>query len=92
MQSSEHLLVQEERGFSAGMRRRLLHNKCSSSRNYALYTDNKKITIIIINVPAISWRLIQGAPCPRPETRLGLAPAATPRNPMERDKRLRTMT
>ena len=28
----------------------------------------------------MSWRLVQGAPCPRPETRLGLAPAATPRD------------
>ena len=33
----------------------------------------------------MSWRLVQGAPCPRPETRLGLAPAATPRDAMERD-------
>ena len=31
--------------------------------------------------------LVQGVPCPCPETRLGLAPAATPRDPMERDKR-----
>ena len=42
--------------------------------------------------PVMSWQLVQGVPCPRPETKLGLAPAATPRDPMERDKRLRTMT
>ena len=42
--------------------------------------------------PAMSWRLVQVVPCPRPETRLGLAPAATPCSPMERDKWLRTMT
>ena len=40
----------------------------------------------------MSWRLVRGVPCPRPETRLGLAPAPTPRDPMERDKWLRTMT
>ena len=40
----------------------------------------------------MSWRLVQGVPCPRPETKLGLAPAATPRNPMEKDKQLWTMT
>ena len=31
----------------------------------------------------MSWKLVQGVPCPRPETGLGLAPAATPRNPLE---------
>ena len=45
-------------------------------------------TLFISEGPAM--RLVQGVPCPRPETRLGLAPAATPR--MERDKWLRTMT
>ena len=49
-------------------------------------------TLLISEGPAMSWRLVQGVPCPRPETRLGLAPAARPRDPMERDKRLRTMT
>ena len=49
-------------------------------------------TLLISEGPAMSWRLVQGVPCPRPETRLGLAPAATSRDPMERDERLRTMT
>ena len=49
-------------------------------------------TLLISEGPAMSWRLIQGVPYPRPETRLGLAPAATSRNPVERDKRLRIMT
>ena len=40
----------------------------------------------------LSWQLVQGVPCPRPETKQGLAPAATPHDPMERDKRLRIMT
>ena len=40
----------------------------------------------------MSWRLVQGIPCPRPETRLGLGPEAAPRNPLERDKWLWTMT
>ena len=41
------------------------------------------------------WARYWTPPCdelethPRPETRLGLAPAATPHNPMERDKRFR---
>ena len=48
--------------------------------------------IAVSEGPAMSWRLVQGAPCPSPETRLGLAPAATPCNPLERDKRLWTMT
>ena len=46
-------------------------------------------TLLTSEGPAMNWRLIQGVPCPCPETRLGLAPAATPRNPMERDKRFR---
>ena len=49
-------------------------------------------TLLISEGPAISWRLVQGVPCPRPEMKLGLAPAATLRDPMEWDKRLRTMT
>ena len=49
-------------------------------------------TLLISEGPAMSWRLVQGVPCPFPETRLGLAPAATPHDSMERDKRLRTMT
>ena len=43
----------------------------------------------------MSWQLMswqQGVPCPRPEARLGLAPAATPHDPMEWDKWLRTVT
>ena len=44
-------------------------------------------TLLISEGPAVSWRLIQGVPSPRPETRLGLAATATPRDPMERDKR-----
>ena len=35
-------------------------------------------TLLTSEGPVMSWRLIQGVPCPRPETRLGLAPAATP--------------
>ena len=50
-------------------------------------------TLLISEGPAMSWRLVQGVPCPCPETRRdGIAPAATPRDHMERDKRLRTMT
>ena len=49
-------------------------------------------TLLINEGPAMSWWLVQGVPCPRPETRLGLVPAATPRDPMERVKWLRTMT
>ena len=43
-------------------------------------------TLLISEGPAMSWRLDQGVSCPRPETRLGLAPAATPCDSMERDK------
>ena len=49
-------------------------------------------TLLISEGPVMSWRIVQGVPCPCPETRLGLAPAATPRDPLERDKRLWTMT
>ena len=49
-------------------------------------------TLLISKGPVMNWRLVQGVPCPRHETRLGLAPAATSRDPMERDKRLRIMT
>ena len=54
------------------------------------WKDNGDKTLLLSEGPVMSWRLVQGAPCPRPETRLGLAPA--PRDPMERDKRLRIMT
>ena len=43
-------------------------------------------TLLISKGPVMNWRLVQGVPCPRHETRLGLAPAAKPRDPMERDK------
>ena len=49
-------------------------------------------TLPISEGPAMRWRLVQGVPCPCPETRLGLDPAATPRDPVERDKQLWTMT
>ena len=49
-------------------------------------------TLLISEGPAMSWQLVQGVPCHCPEMRLGLAPAATPRDPTEWDKRLRSMT
>ena len=49
-------------------------------------------TLLISEGTAMSWQLVQGVPCPCPEIRLGLAPAATPCDPMERDKWLWTMT
>ena len=33
-------------------------------------------TLLVSEGPAISWRLVQGVPCPHPEMKLGLAPAA----------------
>ena len=40
--------------------------------------------LLIGEGPVMSWQPVQGVPCPRPETRLGLA--ATPHNPLEWDK------
>ena len=48
--------------------------------------------LLISEGPVMRCWLVQGVPCPRPEIRLGLAPAATPCHPMERDERLRTVT
>ena len=68
---------------------------CSSvgrAGRLAIVSEILNPTLLISEGPAMSWRLVQGVPCHRPETRLGFAPAATSRDPMERDKLLRTMT
>ena len=58
----------------------------------SLFNGNALLRKRVEKPAAPIWRLVQGAPCPLPETRLGLAPAATTHDSMERDKRLRTMT
>ena len=38
-------------------------------------------TLLISEDPAMSWRLVQGVPCPRPETRLGWLQQQHPATP-----------
>ena len=52
-----------------------------------MFYQHHTIIIIIIIITVV----VQGVPCPRPEIRPGLAPAATPRDPLERDKGVWTM-
>ena len=43
----------------------------------------------IMEGPVMSWRLVQGVPCPRPET-AGIGSSKTPRDPIKGIKWLQT--